>query len=235
MVNMKTVDFNEFLEELEDVLAHPRPWAHIRFGDGEGIVMGYPEYTKVERCKARWHKWLGDNEIVTAPGYMTAFSELIRASVEIADIVGTPCLRHQYVNQDWRNVIKYMEDLGLVNEDTRSCCMDHTVDLQRKGLYRKLLQDKEIIYISCRKVTNELMAIGAKNVMGIFLPPQNKPFMGDVHTKKKHYTEIYNAIKGYIFEFNTGGIDVTVGIKETIDFNIVIIFDIVKIKNSAYR
>lgn len=194
---MIPLNFNQFLSEIEAVLNKPRPFAHIRFGDGEGIVMGYPEYTGEKACRKRWEKWLGKNDID-----MEFYAKKIREAVVEADIIGTPCLRHQKVNQDWRNVKHYMHKLGLLNGNSKTCCMNCTVELQTKGLYEKLLYGREeIFFISCRDVTNLLknrLSIG--NVEGFLLPPQNRPYMGKVHTNAHHFPDRYFDITTWIMQ-----------------------------------
>jgi len=192
---MISINFDQFYAEIKDVLKHPRPFAHIRFGDGEGIVMGYPEYTKGGRASQRWHKWIGKNNID-----MEMFAKLIRESVKAADIVGTPCKRHQTVNQDWRNVKVFMDRYKLLANDKKVCCMDCTVDLQKMDLYKELLSHrKELYYISCRKVDEELEnKFNIEYVRGFHLPPQNRPFRGEVLTNKTHYPYMYNFIKTWV-------------------------------------
>jgi len=192
---MIPINFNQFLLELENVLKSPRPWMHARYGDGEGIVMGYPEFTGETRCRQRWNKWLGTNNID-----MKKFAVEIRNSINNCDIVGTPCLRHQKVNSDWRNVKHFMHKYDLLQDRTKTCCMDCTVELQTKGHYKRLLSNRDsIYYISCRDMyfifTKRL---NIKNVFGFILPPQHRPCKGKVYTNKKHYPDLFNEIKFWL-------------------------------------
>ena len=192
---MISLNFDQFYSEIESVLKNPRPFAHIRFGDGEGIVMGYPEHTPENRARQRWTKWIGQNNIE-----MKSFAKMIRESVKAADIVGTPCKRHQIVNQDWRNVKIFMDRYGLLANDKKTCCMDCTIELQKRGLYKTLLSGrKKIYYISCRDVTNELKEkFNIEYVKGFHLPPQHTPFKGKVLTNDSHYPYMYNFIKAWL-------------------------------------
>lgn len=197
------LNFDAFYLQLKDVFKNPRPWAHIRFGDGEGIVMGYPEYTSKQRCAKRWAKWIGHSDID-----MEAFAIEIRNAVEMADIAGLPCKRHQKVNQNWRNVKKYIKKYKLLNHESLTCCMDWTVELQRRDLYKELLFDKEdVVYISCRNVAEQLKnKFNIKKVHAFHLPPQHRPFVGEVLTGKKHYPNIYYEIMSYLSDDLTGKI-----------------------------
>jgi hypothetical protein len=191
---MISINFDQFYSELKQALKDKKPWSHIRYGDGEGIVMGYPDFTKEHRAKARWHKWLGDCELIHIKDRMKRFGFMVRQSILNADIIGIPCLRHQTVNSDWRNVKKFMDYYKLIKENTKCCCMDCTVDLQKKGLYRELLKDQDVIVISCRGVTQQLQEVTGRPVLSILLPPQQKPNLGPILTKKKHYPELYQSI-----------------------------------------
>jgi len=192
---MIPLNFDQFYTELADVLLNPRPWAHMRYGDGEGIVMGYPEYTGRLKAAGRWSKWLGDADI-----NMAVFAEKIRESVGYADIVGTPCLRHNKVNQDWRNVKIFLNRFDLLKPQTKTCCMDCTIDLQTKGLYKKLLSGREsIYYISCRNVDKILQEkCGIKNVYHKFIPPQARPNKGTDYSEQEHFPGMYFEILEWI-------------------------------------
>jgi len=185
---MIDVSYNDFYKEVTDVFNNPRPWAHIRFGDGEGIVMRYPEKTSENHCRSRWTKWLGENNID-----MKEFALEVRYAVEIADIVGIPCARHDQVNADWRDGKKFT--VNLIGKDQKSCCMDWTVQMQKDGHYRTLLKNKELIYyISCRDVSAQIESCGVKNAIGYLLPPQHRPKMGNVCIARKHYPDLFNEI-----------------------------------------
>ena len=187
---MINLNFDQFYAELKNVIDDPRPWMHTRYGDGEGIVLGHPQFTSEERAKQRWSKWLGHSDID-----MKEYASLIRQSIRYADIVGVPCDRHQPVNQDWRNVQSFMIRYKLLQGKTL-CCMDFTVWLQTKNLYKELFKNvNEIYYISCRDVSLQMKkTFNLKNVYGVHLPPQHRPFKGKVLTDEKHFPDIYEQI-----------------------------------------
>ena len=208
---MKTLNFEEFYSEVKRAFHKMVPWSHVRFGDGEGIVMGYPEYTSKESCQKRWRKWLGHSDLD-----MRNFALEIRAAVEMADIIGTPCDRHQHVNQDWRNVLKYMKQFKLLDDESVTCCMDWTVEMHVRNLYKDILYKKEdVTYIGCRDVTSVLKRVfNIRRVSAIHLPPQHYPCKGAVLRKDPHYPDIYNEImdrlsddlSGKIFLIGAGGL-----------------------------
>jgi len=200
---VKILNFTEFCSEVKKAFRKMEPWSHIRFGDGEGIVMGYPEYTSEGKCKKRWHKWLGHSNLDIGN-----FALEIRAAAEMADIIGTPCDRHQKINQDWRNVLKYMKQYHLLNEESVTCCMDWTVKMHLKNCYHDILDNREdVTYISCRDVREILKnTFNIKKVTAIHLPPQHYPCKGDVLRNEPHYPDIYNEIMDYLSDDLSGKI-----------------------------
>jgi len=193
---MIEVSFDAFYKEVIDVFKNPHPWAHIRYGDGEGIVLSYPEFTSKQKSESRWKKWLG-----TVPSDMSFLAEKIRESIRYADIVGLPCKRHQNVNQDWRNVKKFIiSNYKLLSSDRKVCCMDWTVDLQRNNLYDNLLNNKKkIYYVSSRDMTSIFKnRFKIKNVIGFHLSLQHNPKIGESLTDIPHYPVMYNQIINFI-------------------------------------
>jgi len=210
---MPELSFELFLNRVRKAVAGKEPFAHIRYGDGEGIVMGYPEYTGKEKAMGRWSKWLGENGVD-----MSAFALLIRDTVKDADIVGLPCKRHMTVNQDWRNVRQFMERYGLINRDSVTCCMDWTVKMQTDGHYKALLRGRDSVYlITCRDVSEAVKrGYGVTEVRPFYLPVQHRPCVGNsVSVYSRHYPEAYhtaiewireNAGAGRLFLVGAGGL-----------------------------
>jgi hypothetical protein len=217
---MKNIDFKTFLNEVQQVFKHPRPWMHIRYGDGEGIVLGYPGGSTEQKARERWKKWLGPESMSNfTTSHLQTFSSNLRQIASEADILGIPCLRHMKVNQDWRNVSKYLREFCSINENQRICCMDYTVDLQRKNLYFDLLNGKdEIFYISCRNMEVRFKRVfNIKKVTGYHLPLQYNPCRGKSLTSDLHFPTCYNLImkelqadlSGKIFLVGAGGLGKT--------------------------
>lgn len=205
--------FNQFEEKIKDVIKNPRPFMCARFGDGEGIVMGYPENTSQVRAMQRWGKWLGPNSID-----IKEFGKKIRDAVKACDMIGTPCQRHQSVNNDWRNVKQYMNQYGLIGgRDT--FCMDFTVWLHTKGLMKEVFGSlKKLHCISCRDVGKQLgKLLNLDCVETTILPLQHRPCTGENKSQfDTHYPSAYiilddminkiNDIKNEIFFVGAGGL-----------------------------
>ena len=195
---MFSIDFNQFYRELKTVLENPRPWMHARYGDGEGIVLGYPEFTSSKSADDRWRKWLGPTNIDKK-----IFAILIRESVLDCDIVGIPCKRHMTVNQNWRNVSHFLHKFNLITQST-CCCMDCVIELQTKDLFKTLLTGRKELYcISCRDLSSILeKRFKIKYVETFPLPPQYRPFKGEILIDQKHYPALFNLIPRWLDSLN---------------------------------
>lgn len=215
---MISINFEQFYTEIKTVFDSPKPWMHVRYGDGEGIVMGFPENTSEQRAKQRWEKWLGPQSMkFFTKQRMIQYASSLRETALEADILGVPCLRHMKVNQDWRNVMKYLLRYKAVGEKQKVCCMDCTVDLQHKNLYHTLLDNKEEIrYISCRDVGEKLRkTFNIRTVKGYHIPPQHIPCKGNALTDELHFPTLFvkimeeiqiNNLSGKIFLVGAGGL-----------------------------
>jgi len=191
---MISYSFDHFYEDLMTHIKNKIPFSHIRFGDGDGIVIGYPEFTNEIRTKQRWDKWLGNTNI-----NMKEFAIKIRDSVKNCDILGIPCKRHLLINKDWRNVLTFVNKYNLLTNDQKICCMDCVLELQKRHLFGEIISYFDEIYcITCRNVRGKLEEIYKKNVVVFELPPQNVPFMGEVLTNEPHYPNRFKAFGSWI-------------------------------------
>lgn len=201
---MSEVNYSSFLSALLHAVETRTPFSFVRIGDGEGIVMGYPEYTSLNRCLQRYEKWFR-SDVLTQQN-MLALSTSIREACRKADIVGLPSPRHMGLGKDWQNVRRYMESLSIVSKSTITCAMDYVIDLQVRGEYRKFLQRRDIRCITCRNVTKQLRSLGVASSDIFFLPPQIKPACGaDYSSGEQHYPNLYEKIHEWIAK-KSGGI-----------------------------
>lgn len=198
---MISISFNQFLDELKIAVFKRVGWAHIRYGDGEGIVMRYPHEVSHDRANKRWLKWLGVSNISIGD-----YAREIQNTVKVADVVGIPCKRHMKVNDDWRAVLRNMVRQKLLGAKQKVCCMDNTVIMSQKGLYADIIRGADVYCISCRDVTQKLIHAGARNVINKFIPPQASPRMGRVLAFEKHYPDLYNEITNWIQENACGNL-----------------------------
>jgi len=191
---MISLNFDQFYEAVKTAIDAREPFAHMRYGDGEGIVMGHT-LGKVgeQRARQRWAKWLGKTNID-----MNHYGHCIAESVQYCDVVGVPCKRHDKMGSDWRLAKKLV--LELLQESQRVCCMDGVLELQKRDLFKELFAGQQELYlITCRNVGAQVSAaFGIPKVESFFLPPQARPYMGDVCTTEPHWPGRYNKVRPWV-------------------------------------
>ena len=90
---MSQLSYDEFVLELRDAIAKRTPWAFMRFGDGEGIILGYPQLTKEHEYLKRLDKWFGSK---TMNGQERAlFADNMKRAAVSANVLGVPGPRHK--------------------------------------------------------------------------------------------------------------------------------------------
>jgi hypothetical protein len=203
--NGKHIGFDDFLDELKRALRERKPYCFTRYGDGEGLILGYPKFTKEENFEKRVNKWFSVKPM--PPSDRITFGEQIRNSVKCADMIGIPGTRHAEINVNWRSVHKYMNHFNLVSDSHLVCSMDFVLDLQIKGLYKELFKNfEEVACITCRDV-GDLMKdkLGFKRVDVMHTPPQLRPCIGPHLGMARHYPELYKAMPDWIKSTNPEG------------------------------
>lgn len=205
------INYDKFLELVVNTVNTKTPFCHVRYGDGEGIVAGYPEHVSRDKALQRWHKWIG--KIPVSDECMLALSKRLKSLIKDVDILGLPCKRHMKMDSNWRNVVKHIP----AKDAKHTCCMDWIVEMQYKGDFAKILTGQEKIYcVTCRNVENKLKKrYGIKEIETFYLKPQARPNMGDKHCLIPHYPDRFNQffpwleglkLNGEIFLVGAGGL-----------------------------
>lgn len=198
---MSILNYNSFFFLVNKAIAEKQPFSFVRMGDGESIVIGYPEFTTEREATARYAKWFALPEGPTA--WMHLVSTMIRDACEYADIVGLPGPRHASLGKSWRNVEVFAKRYGILSGHT--CQMDFVIDLQMRDDFRRLIRGKSVRCITCRNVSGVLRTLGASTVETFYLPPQVKPAFGTDYSKAPHYPECFTSIQEWI-KSTPGGI-----------------------------
>lgn len=204
---MPNLNFNQFRESLRSRIERRQPFSVIRIGDGEGIILGYPTRTPRQKMDKRLDKWFGSKNM--SEQEKRWFTESLRQACRNADMLGVPGLRHDKLNQDWRNVKRYVAEFKLSNAEQDAFCMDCTVELQTRGMWRQMVAGiDELFCISCRDVGEQLkQAFGFKQVETFLIPPQNLPYRtvpGMQVASTRHYPDLFNLASEWIVKNAAG-------------------------------
>ena len=148
--------FEVFLE-VKRRLDQGTPCSVIRLGDGEGVVLGYPEITNRHDIDEYLLRWIRTTDVSEAD--VRHLVDALRAAVKDADIVGLPRPK-QLVGRSYRAVPEAIEAFDLRNPST---LLTHTALhrlLQYALLYRPLLRNASFLgLISCRDIAERLQAM----------------------------------------------------------------------------
>ncbi len=165
------------------ILAHSAS-SLIRLGDGEGLLLRYPDSASRSQVDFILDFWFGhhrvtDDEILQIRRY------LIQA-IEAADVVGIPNAKQKRAGENWRFVEKFLEENFNCSEKT---FVDHEIHLwlQDNDLYKGLFNGLSCGLISCRSVSGDIaVAYKTKSIEQIFVPEEYK-YAQDTHSVEKHY------------------------------------------------
>ncbi len=148
--------FQVFLE-VKRRMDQGTPCSVLRLGDGEGVVLGYPEITNRRDVDEYLLRWIRTKDVAEAD--VRQLVDALRAAVKDADIVGLPRPK-QMVYRTFRAVSQAIEAFNLRSASTLVTYSALTRLLQYALLYRPLLQGASFLgLISCRNIAEDLQAL----------------------------------------------------------------------------
>ena len=148
--------FQVFLE-VKRRMDQGTPCSVVRLGDGEGIVLGYPEFTNRRDVDEYLLRWIRTKDVAEAD--VRQLVDALRAAVKDADIVGLPRPRLMGY-RSYRAVTQAIEAFNLRSASTLVTYTPLQRLLQYALLYRPLLQGVRFLgLISCRDIAEELQAL----------------------------------------------------------------------------
>lgn len=211
------ITHEQAMNDMRNAIKAGRPYMFARYGDGEALVLGFPERTPLHRYKARLDKWFGCAGMSMAQ--LRTLADNMRDSVVACDLVGIPEKRHHAMDSNWRNVDVYMKRYHLLEHGQKVCGMDAVLWIQRRKAIPALLAGvSRLCCITCRDVRKPLMAAcpDLKHIEMFYLPPQRRPLLGrDMANGVKHYPNLYREVPkwldvlcqpGQVFFIGAGGL-----------------------------
>ena len=133
------------------------PCSVIRLGDGEGVVLGYPEITNRRDINEYLLRWIRTTDVSEADVLLLV--DALRAAVKDADIVGLPRPKN-LVHHAHRAVPEAMAAFDLRSPSTLVTDAALQRLLQYALLYRPLLRNARFLgLISCRDIAERLQAM----------------------------------------------------------------------------
>ena len=149
--------FDVFLE-VKRRMDQGTPCSVIRLGDGEGVVLGYPEITSRRAIDEYMLRWVRTTDVSEVD--VRHLVNALRAAVKDADIVGLPRPKQLVGGRSYRAVPQAIEVFNLRSASTLVTDAALHRLLQYALLYRPLLQNASFLgLISCRRIAETLQAM----------------------------------------------------------------------------
>jgi len=195
-------------DDILNILNTKRPVSIVRAGDGEKIVLesnkDLPSYhlciQSVMKRQMGYEPIMSDVEAVRQ-NLITAYGG--------ADIIGLPMQKNlDNLNKHWRDVENVVKPLATTN---KFCSTDIGYDLLYSGgLDQWLTGQKQVVYISCRDIDQQLKdRYGIKIVSSYIIPPEAKFTSG--YEGERHYPDMFNKIEWWLDAARCKGVPCLVG------------------------
>jgi len=195
-------------DDILNILNTKRPVSIVRAGDGEKIVLesnkDLPSYQlciqSVMRRQMGYEPTMSDVEAIRQ-NLITAYKG--------ADIIGLPMQKNlDNLNKHWKGVENVVKPLATTN---KFCSTDIGYDLLYSGgLDKWLTGKKQVVYISCRDIDQQLKdRYGIKIVSSYIIPPEAKFTSG--YEGERHYPDMFNKMEWWLNSANCAGVPCLVG------------------------
>ena len=195
---MSEISYDDFLLKIQTAIVKRTSFSFMRFGDGEGIILGYPKLTKPFEMAKRLDKWFGAQTMTERQKLQ--FADDMRTAATEADVLGIPGKRHGNINKFWDRVTPCLLDCGALSPAKDHICMDVVIEMQERHGWTKILEGlPEVHVISCRLLGARMQAAFHIHTVNEFhIPPQNKPRVGNNYSPGPHFPDRYRALQEYI-------------------------------------
>lgn len=196
-------------EDIFNVLKLGRPVSIVRAGDGEKIVLeSNKDLAAYQLCIQSVMK--------RQMGYEPIMSEVeeVRKNLIIAysgaDIVGLPMQKNLgELNKHWINVENVVKPLTKTNKFTST---DIGYDLLYSGKLDEWLNGKkQINYISCRNIDDQIRAKYSTIIINSYIIEPEAKFTSTYKEGDKHYPDQFNKIEWWLDAANCSGVPCLVG------------------------
>jgi len=184
--------------KIADVIAnaHKRGYSLslIRLGDGEGRLLGYPDFITKSELDKSLSIWFGRTNFDSIS--LIKLSSLLRNSVRKADIIGVPRAKQQ-VMSEYKSVIFSIRMFNLI--DDNHILTDAAIHryMQVSLLYRKILFGIDFCgLITCRDISDRIKNIFKIKNITEYLIPSEYMYLGNIDND--HFPERFESLKKQI-------------------------------------
>jgi len=192
---------------LKHAIDNELPYSMVRLGDGEWVVIKYPKFDSLQKCKDRINRWF-DSDLLNNKQIISIRNQIHAACIN-ADILGIPSQREMNIISKWKRFIPIGKALNILSKKQK---LFHFYTVQQID-YKKLLADVDEVYcITCRDIRDQLKKkFELKKVNMFLLPPEDfiwNPTMrrhNKTINRTRHYPEMFEKIMQHIKSHNIKG------------------------------
>lgn len=172
-------------------IANKQPLSLIRANDGEGAVIGYPEFVAKPHFEKFLRLFFGKNEL--SNGQKTLFVNEVRAAVSSADVIGVAGgnqITHFTVTR------AFLQHYALVSEHALICRSSIHRNLQEEGLYKNLLTGLDVIgLITCRDVGETLKNTFSIKRVVVYKIPEEAGHADNADAVARHFPDRFEELR----------------------------------------
>jgi hypothetical protein len=180
---------------IEDHIKTKKPLSLIRLGDGEGAMMGFPEFVSLKEARQKARVWFGDQ--LLQEDDFTNISQQLKTSIRNATIVGIPRKKQTSMHSLYEIVYKSIDRFDLLSK--KPAITDAAIHcyLQFSLLFRPILLNKDFIgMISSRDLRLPLRQMFNIGHIELYQIKGENKFPGSV--KENHYPDRFDWLKNNI-------------------------------------
>lgn len=190
---IKQIENSEAYDYLIKCMKNSTPFSFIRLGDGEALVLRFPDHCTREDVDFILEFWFGEYRHNLTDQDIIIIRDLLIKSIKNADMIGIPSEKQKRDSKkgiNWSFIEKFLEE----NIDTTNkiiCSHEIHLWIQNNNYYKKLFYNQNCNVISCRDVVDGMkIHFGAAEVSQIFIPEEVK-YSSNKELVSKHFPDFF--------------------------------------------
>jgi len=189
-----TLSTTNVLDLIKLHLANKQPLSLIRANDGEGAVIGYPEFVSKQHFEKFLNLFFGKNKL--SDEQKTLFVSEVRDAVSSADVIGVAGgnqVTHFTVTR------AYFQHYALVSDHALICKSSIHRNLQEEGLYKDFLIGLDVIgLITCRDVGDILEDTFSIKRVVVYKVPEEAGHADNAGDVARHFPDRFEELRNTI-------------------------------------
>jgi hypothetical protein len=181
----------EAFQILKKAMHSSKPYSFIRLGDGEALVLRYPEDGTREDVDFILNFWFGERKAEITHEDLLLIRSLLVKAIKDSDMLGMPTAAQKKDAKKGKNwaYIEYFINKHI--DVSNKILTSHELHLwmQNNDVYSELFEGQFCTVISCRSVSSGMEEyFGAKDVRQIFVP-EEVYYANDRNKVASHYPD----------------------------------------------